>query len=165
MASTEKTPISIDNHAIKSYLSLPMQSTPSLAPSNFVMVLVLLYICVISINNYFCYHEPSAIAQEFEDYYSLTTQQFGTLFTIYSLPNVILVFFSGQLIDYYGLRRASFLFNILILSGMIVAALTPILKSHDNKPSSVVYFSLLMSRLLLGLGKPYPNYLPMSCLS
>jgi hypothetical protein len=54
------------------------------APSSLVFVVVLIAICFISINNYFCYHEPSAIALQFDDFYSLSTEDFGTLFTIYS---------------------------------------------------------------------------------
>lgn len=70
-------------------------------PSLSTIIFTLLTICILSVNNYFSYHAPSAIAQEFETAYHLSTQQFGCLFTIYSLPNIILVFFSGLVIDRY----------------------------------------------------------------
>jgi MFS family permease len=120
-------------------------------PASSIYLIVLIAICFVSINNYFCYHEPSAIALQFEEYYNINTKQFGTLFTIYSAPNVILVFFSGQFIDSYGLRKSSLLFNSLILVSMIIAAITPPPSGSFWTPT-VVYICLLFSRLLLGLG-------------
>jgi MFS family permease len=123
------------------------------APSSLVFVVVLIAICFISINNYFCYHEPSAIALQFEDFYSLSTEDFGTLFTIYSAPNVILVFFSGQFIDQFGLRRSSLVFNGLILLGMLLGAVLPSPKDPSTSLSpNLIYVLLLTSRLVLGLG-------------
>jgi MFS family permease len=126
-------------------------------PSMMISLYILSLICFIAINNYFCYHEPSAIASEYESYYHLSTKQFGTLFTIYSAPNVVLVFFSGQFIDRYGLQQSSLLFNYVILAGMLLAALTPVFMtsgstSSSSEPSLLVYLSLLLSRLILGLG-------------
>lgn len=120
-------------------------------PSTWISIYILSIICFVAINNYFCYHEPSAIASEYEDYYHLSTKEFGTLFTIYSAPNVVLVFFSGQFIDTYGLQQSSLLFNYVILLGMLIAAMTPLLITSDE-PSTLVYLSLLISRLFLGLG-------------
>lgn len=120
-------------------------------PQNIVYLIVLVAACLASINNFFCYHEPSAIAKRFADYYHINTEQFGTLFTIYSAPNIILVFFSGQFIDTYGLRISSLFFNALILASMLLAAFTPTPESGTLSTTGV-YVLLLMSRLLLGLG-------------
>ncbi len=131
----------------------PMMAKAQLVPGTAVFVMVLIAICFVSINNYFCYHEPSAIALQFEEFYSLDTKQFGTLFTIYSAPNVILVFFSGQFIDKFGLRRSSLIFNGLIFLGMLLAAILP---SPNDPTTSLsanqIYLLLLISRLILGLG-------------
>ena len=127
-----------------------LSSSPS--PSNFIYLVVLISMCFISINNYFCYHAPSAIAYGYESYYGINTKQFGTLFTIYSAPNIILVFFSGQFIDRVGLRKSSLIFNSFILISVILAAFTPS-STHDAEASNLtVYILLLLSRLLLGLG-------------
>lgn len=123
----------------------------NMTPSNATFLIVLMVSCLVSINNYFCYHEPSAIANGFEDYYGIDTKQFGTLFTIYSAPNTVLAFFSGQFIDSYGLRKSSIFFNVLILVSMLLAALTPTPESGILSPTGV-YVMLLLSRLLLGLG-------------
>jgi MFS family permease len=122
-------------------------------PTTTVFVVVLTAICFISINNYFCYHEPSAIALQFEEFYNLSTKQFGTLFTIYSAPNVILVFFSGQFIDRFGLQRSSLVFNGLILISMLLAAILPSPQDPNTSlTTSQIYVLLLISRLVLGLG-------------
>lgn len=128
----------------------PLQKRPSY-PANSVYIIVLAAACLASVNNFFCYHEPSAIAKGFEDYYHINTKQFGSLFTIYSAPNVILVFFSGQFIDSYGLRTSSLFFSSIILISMLVAVFTP---SPDSGYLSEtgIYVMLLVSRFLLGLG-------------
>jgi MFS family permease len=155
--STEISPATLPEEreeclSIQSEISTESKK-PSSIPSSLVFVLVLAAICFVSINNYFCYHGPSAIALQFEEFYSLSTEQFGTLFTIYSAPNVILVFFSGQFIDQFGLQRSSLVFNALILLSMLLAAILP----SPNDPSTSlsptqIYVLLLISRLILGLG-------------
>lgn len=120
------------------------------SPSNSLLIFLLIIICLSSVNNYFCYHAPSAIATEFEDQYHLNTQQFGSLFTIYSAPNVIFVFFSGLIIDKYGARSSAIVFNFIILLGMIICALTPYPSKEIS--NSFCYLSLLLGRFLLGIG-------------
>lgn len=67
-------------------------------PSLIEQIVTLLCICFVAVNNLFAYHAPSAIADEYEKAFHLQTKEFSTLFTIYSAPNVILVFFSGTII-------------------------------------------------------------------
>ena len=96
-------------------------------------------------NNFFAYHAPGAIADAMTHYYSLTPAQFGLLFTLYSAPNVVLVFISGLAIDYYGTLITSLAFNTLMLTGAIVIALTP--------PTATALYALLFGRLLIGFGE------------
>jgi MFS family permease len=95
----------------------------------------------------------------YEQDYSLTSSQFGTLFTIYSLPNVILVYFSGIFIDKYGVVYSSLLFNLLILFGFFVCAIAPVSSSVSDIGTTGSFYKwtptyayLLVGRLLLGLG-------------
>lgn len=118
--------------------------------SNYSVFCVLLCICVSSVNNYFAYHAPSALAQEYESAYQLSSDKFGSLFTIYSAPNVVLVFISGLVIDKLGVKKSSLLFNISICTGMIVCAFAPY--PSKRVPSLVSYSILLFGRFLLGLG-------------
>ena len=119
-------------------------------PNAVILNLVLFVICFSTTSNYFCYHAPSAIADEYSTFYKLDTKQFGTLFTIYSAPNVILVFISGIFIDKYGLKVSSLLFNCLIIIGMFICAVTPFPSAKVSSDFS--YICLLVGRLFLGLG-------------
>lgn len=119
-------------------------------PNTALIYFTLFIICIVSTDNYFAYHAPSATAEEYETSYLLNTQQFGTLFTIYSAPNIVLVFFSGMFVDKFGVRLSSLFFNTLIVVGMVLCALTPFPSS--SFPATVSYILLLLGRLLLGLG-------------
>ena len=124
-----------------------MQSaSPALrtAPPFLFSALLLLVIATANINNFFAYHAPGAIAQSLQSTYHLSTSSFGLLFTLYSLPNIILVFIGGILIDRYGPAYTSLVFNFCMLAGMVVFAMAP-------ADSPMVCF--VIGRLLLGFGE------------
>jgi len=97
-----------------------------------------------NVNNFFGYHSPGAVAADLESTYHLSSSQFGLLFTLYSAPNIFLVFLGGLAIDAYGPATTSLLFNALMLIGMVVFALAP-------TDSPLPYF--IVGRLLLGFGE------------
>eukprot|EP00808_Paulinella_micropora_P012955 g10171.t1 len=111
---------------------------------------VLAVICLISVDNYFAYHEPAALAELYKQSYGLSSPQFGALFTVYSLPNVVLVFFSGLLVDRLGMGVCGVLFSLSILVGAMVCALVP--GAGTSWPASFVFLMLLAGRLLIGVG-------------
>ena len=111
---------------------------------------ILSVICLISVDNYFAYHEPAALPTLYKSHYSLTTPQFGALFTFYSLPNVILVFFSGLLVDRLGMGVCGVLFNLCILAGASVCSLVH--PASPSWPASRAFQLLLFGRLLIGVG-------------
>ena len=120
-------------------------SPPSRAAPPFLFsALLLVVIATSNINNFFAYHAPGAIAQSLQSTYHLSTSSFGLLFTLYSLPNIVLVFIGGVLIDRYGPAYTSLLFNVCMLAGMVVFALAPV-----DQP--MVCF--VIGRLLLGFGE------------
>ncbi len=80
----------------------------------------------------------------------MSTPQFGALFTVYSAPNVALVFFSGLLVDRVGMGVGGVLFNLFILSGAAVCALVP--QAGPSWPPERVFPLLLVGRLLIGVG-------------
>ena len=127
-----------------------MSSSSILKPSNFITIVILMSICCINVDNYFGYHAPSTYADEYERDYKLNTEQFGSLFTIYSLPNIILVPFSGVFIDKYGIIATSLACNFLMIFGFIVSAISPYPSANISPLTS--YSCLLLGRLFLGLG-------------
>jgi MFS family permease len=69
---------------------------------------------------------------------------------VYSAPNVVLVFFSGLLVDRVGMGVGGVLFNLFILSGAAVCALVP--QAGPSWPPERVFPMLLVGRLLIGVG-------------
>ena len=130
----------------------PPQSSPPISPlahlprsPPFLFSLFLLTIIATSnTNNFFAYHAPGAVASSLQSTYHLDTSSFGLLFTLYSLPNIFLVFIGGLAIDRFGPTYTSLLFNLLMLLGMIIFALAPL-------DAPMPYF--VVGRLLLGFGE------------
>ena len=99
-----------------------------------------------------------ALAGIYQSSYSLSTSQFGALFTAYSLPNVVLVFFSGLLVDRFGVSLCAVGFNLCVLAGATVCALVPASSSTNlttptTTPAATSAFRLLLvGRVLIGVG-------------
>ena len=78
------------------------------------------------IGNYYCYDNPAALKSQIDsqmgnpsDYETL----YSLLYTVYSIPNVILPFFGGYFIDKLGVRLCLLVFAGFILCGQIVFAI------------------------------------------
>jgi len=123
----------------KRRLSIPIP------PPSWLLPLLLLLIPLLSIDNFFSYHAPGAIGASVQQYYGMNEEQLAALFTIYSAPNIVLVFIGGMLIDRFGLIRTTLGFNACILVGMILFAVT-------SPSSSFCFAQLLFGRFLLGVG-------------
>lgn len=131
------------------------------SPPALLLWALLFLIPLLSVNNFFAYHAPGAIGSSMQRYFGLDAEQFGALFTLYSVPNIVLVFFGGLLVDRYGVVAMSLLFNSLMLIGMTLFAAAPaepqyeydaqggVLSVHAST-RSMVY--MLTGRLMLGLG-------------
>jgi MFS family permease len=69
--------------------------------------------------------------------------QYSWLYSIYSLPNVILPLFGGYLIDYVGIRVSILLFSVLLAAGQAIFAFGCDLGS---------FYIALLGRFVFGLG-------------
>lgn len=134
--------------SLPSTSSSPDKLTPhadaTLTPPCWLASLLLFIISLSTINNFFGYHSPGAIAASLQAKYHLTSSELGYLFTIYSAPNVVLVFIGGILIDRYGVRITSLVFNLFMFIGLVIFALAPV-----DHPLPF----MLLGRLLLGFGE------------
>lgn len=85
--------------------------------------LILFLTCMMMIANYYCYDIPAALHQQFEDYMG-NDENFETyfqlLYTLYSVPNVILPFFGGYFVDSWGVRTCLIIFTSLLAVGQVV---------------------------------------------
>jgi nitrate/nitrite transporter NarK len=105
--------------------------------------LILAAACLLTFGSYFCYDTPSALVITLREKLQLTGFQYNVLFSIYSWPNVVLVFIGGLVIDTYGSRRASLALATLVLVGQVVM-LIGVLQHR--------YWLLLSGRFIFGMG-------------
>jgi MFS family permease len=92
------------------------------------------------------FYSAAALGSSLEAYFSLDEEDVAWLFTVYSAPNLVLVFLGGVLMDRFGLVRTSLVFNLLVLVGVIVFACTP----RGSAEVSMRY--MICGRFLLGAG-------------
>jgi MFS family permease len=80
---------------------------------------VLAVISLICFGSYFAFDEIQPIADDLDTYLGINTEMFTVLYSVYSIPNMILVFFGGILGDKIGLRLAGLIFVSLTLAGSL----------------------------------------------
>lgn len=78
---------------------------------------------------------------------NITQGDFGLMYSVYSLPNTVLVFFGGMVGDRIGLRLSSMIFVSFVCLGTVFVALGPtILKLRQ------AWMMMVAGRVLLGFG-------------
>lgn len=95
------------------------------AESNFRWAILLLT-CIMMIGNYYCYDIPAALNSQMDEYMGKPADfetLFSLLYTVYSVPNVILPFFGGFFVDRLGVRTCLLIFAICITVGQLVFAI------------------------------------------
>jgi len=101
---------------------------------------------------YYCYDIPAALKSQIDDYMNKPSNfetSFAMLYTIYSIPNIILPFCSGYIVDHYGFKLCLFLFSSFILSGQIVFCFGLQIKSWIIMFVGRFIFSLGARKLIL----------------
>ncbi|KAM3569251.1 hypothetical protein VYU27_008651 [Nannochloropsis oceanica] len=108
---------------------------------------ILLAASLLMLSNYFVYDIPASLKDllrqnmgldkaDFEPMYSL-------LYTVYSLPNIVLPFFGGIFVDKFGARICLIAFTLFLLAGQLFFALGGVYKSFPL---------MLLGRTIYGLG-------------
>jgi MFS family permease len=98
------------------------------------------------IANYYCYDIPAALHQQMDDYMGKPSNfesYFSLLYTLYSIPNVILPFFGGYFVDTWGVRTTLYVFSGFLFAGQVVFAVGLNLKSWPI---------MFVGRVLYGFG-------------
>lgn len=108
--------------------------------------LILFLTCAMMIGNYYTYDNPAALKTQIDDYMG-NPDDFETLYnllyTVYSIPNVILPFFGGYFVDTWGVRVCLIIFCVLIFTGQIVFAI-----GLEAKSWPLMY----VGRIIFGMG-------------
>eukprot|EP01120_Amphizonella_sp_Union-15-10_P001582 TRINITY_DN1173_c0_g1_i2.p1 TRINITY_DN1173_c0_g1~~TRINITY_DN1173_c0_g1_i2.p1 ORF type:complete len:397 (-),score=29.20 TRINITY_DN1173_c0_g1_i2:54-1244(-) len=82
--------------------------------------------------------------------FDITASQYGLLYSLYSIPNILLVFLGGVLGDKLGLRLAGLIFVSLSFAGSIIVALSPFLIHSIGRKGA--YIILASGRFIFGMG-------------
>ena len=74
--------------------------------------------CLFLMGNYFCFDNPAPLKHDFQRApFYLTEAQWSGLYSIYSLPNMVLPLLGGIFIDRIGVRLGLILFTIILTIG------------------------------------------------
>ncbi|KAH9106702.1 hypothetical protein AeMF1_017761 [Aphanomyces euteiches] len=110
--------------------------------------LVLFLSCTLMIGNYYCFDNPAALKSQLQQHFNdLPADRYeflyNMLYTLYSIPNIVLPFFGGFLVDRLGARFTILLFASIITVGQIVFAIGC---------STTQFNTMLFGRVIFGLG-------------
>lgn len=119
-------------------LTIPLSLPPSLSPPplpSFTDTPSSLYA---QIQEHFLFYNNDSTTQAatFELYFNL-------LYSVYSIPNILLPFLGGHLVDTVGMRACIVVYSLLVLTGQIITALGITVHSMAI---------MLLGRLIFGLG-------------
>lgn len=65
---------------------------------------MLVLACFLLFGSYYCYDNPQALRSSINRKFGIDSTDFSLLYTVYSLPNIVLPFFGGIFIDRIGVR-------------------------------------------------------------
>jgi MFS family permease len=108
--------------------------------------LILLFTCIMMIGNYYSYDIPAALNTQLDEYFGKTEDfeiYFSLLYTLYSIPNIILPFFGGYFVDRLGVRLCLLVFACAITIGQIIFAFGVSIKSWPV---------MFLGRIVFGFG-------------
>jgi len=106
--------------------------------------IALFFICFSNFGPYFCFDNPQPLQNTIETQFQITTYQYNLLYTLYSLPNIVLALVGGLFIDKIGIRISMMFFSFLTIIGQVFVTLGA---AHLSFPG------LLVGRLLFGIGE------------
>ncbi|MGE5479540.1 MAG: MFS transporter [Chloroflexota bacterium] len=110
------------------------------APGALVRWTVLVLISFAMMGNYYIYDSISPLADVLISQLGFGKSDIGLLQSIYSFPNIIMVFLGGIIIDRIGTRKSVLLFTTFVMMGAVVTAL------QGN------VWTMAAGRLIFGLG-------------
>jgi MFS family permease len=102
------------------------------------LILVLMGLALFG--SYYAYDAISPVADFIIKGMDISSAQFGLFFSVYSLPNIIMVLLGGIFLDIIGIRKAGTIFVALCVIGVFITA------------SGSTFLIMLLGRFIYGLG-------------
>lgn len=94
-------------------------------PSRFYRWMVLMFISLAMLGNYYVYDCIAPIADLLVKQLHFSDANVGLLQAIYSMPNVFMVLIGGVIVDRIGTRKAIFIFGTICLIGAAITVTSP----------------------------------------
>jgi MFS family permease len=91
--------------------------------------MALALMCLSQSGAYFCYDFPSVLEDVIEREFKVKVTEYSLLYSVYSLPNIVLPIFFGFVLNSLGLARGLISTSFLSLLGMVVFAISGVTKS------------------------------------
>mmetsp|Transcript_34569 Transcript_34569/g.54072 ORF Transcript_34569/g.54072 Transcript_34569/m.54072 type:complete len:475 (+) Transcript_34569:39-1463(+) len=109
---------------------------------------VLLGACFLTFGSYYCYDIVGALSTTLlNPFYGINNTQESFLYAVYSLPNTVLPFFGGLLVDkVLGVKFGGILFGGLVFLGQVIWATSAFF------PTSGGFYLAIFGRFVFGLG-------------
>jgi MFS family permease len=73
--------------------------------------------CMFMFGNTFCYDNPGPLEKQLEEEFNMDSFHYSLLYTVYSIPNMILPILGGILLDSIGIRTGLILFCSILTIG------------------------------------------------
>jgi MFS family permease len=99
--------------------------------------------CCFLLGSYYCYDIPGVIEKPLEESFNIDSKTWSLLYTVYSIPNMVLPVFGGVFLDTIGMRAGLLLFTSILTLGQFVF----MLGGYQHK-----YWLMLVGRVIFGLG-------------
>jgi len=115
---------------------------PSIRHSN-IKWLFLFLACMMNFGMDYCLDNPQALQGSIQDEFGIDNADFNFLYTAFAIPNIIMPFFGGLLIDTLGVRKVGVIFSLLIIIGQGIVTFSAFTKS---------YLIMVIGRVIFGLG-------------
>lgn len=113
---------------------------------------IMLLISVTVFGSYLAYDCIGPIAPMLKNSLGFQSRDIGLLYSIYSLPNIIMVFIGGMVFDKIGSRKAAIIFTLIMFVGTLIVALSPYITLQSVFTQNKALFWMLIGRFLFGLG-------------
>jgi hypothetical protein len=86
-------------------------------------ILGVFFMCMLGFGSYFCFDNPGALQNQIKNDMAVSTFMFSTLYSWYSVPNVVLPLIGGVLMDsVLGLRLGTIVWATFIMLGQVITA-------------------------------------------
>jgi len=99
--------------------------------------------CNFLLGSYFCYDNPGPLETQLEKQFGIDSTHYSLLYTVYSLPNMVLPILGGLFLDKIGIRSGLLLFTFVLTLGQLVFTIG----GYNSD-----YNTMLAGRVIFGMG-------------